>query len=233
VVVTTVAGVHAASVPEHTLAMVLAFARRLPEQIVNQHGARRFYWPDGMFEVEGQTMAILGLGKIGTSLARKAKGLGMRVTGWRRSDALVAEGLLDRQFTHTELPALLADADHVVVALPLTDETDHLIGATELGTMKPTAYLFNVGRGSIVDRHALLTALRQGTIAGAGLDVTDPEPLSPDDPLWSAPNLLLLTHYGGLTPKYGPRAYEILSENLRRFVQGERLLNVVDKERGY
>ena len=233
VVVTTVAGVHAASVPEHTLAMVLAFARRLPEQVLNQQGARRFYWPVGMFEVEGQTMGILGLGKIGASLARKAKGIGMRVTGWRRSDAPLPDGVLDHQYRHDELHGLLSDADHVVITLPLTAETDHIIGAGELRIMKRTAYLYNVGRGQIIDQRALLGALHDGTIAGAGLDVTDPEPLPPDDPLWSAPNLLLLTHYGGLTPKYGPRAYGILSENLRRFIQGEQLLNVVDKESGY
>ncbi len=230
---TTAIGVHVASVPEQTLAMLFAFARRVPEQILNQHGPHRFYWPTGMFEVEGQTMGILGLGKIGSSLARKAKGLGMRVTGWRRSDAPAEPGLLDRQFAPDDLHGLLADADHVVITLPLTPETTHLIGAPELQAMKRTAYLFNVGRGSIVVQDALLAALRDGTIAGAGLDVTDPEPLPPDHPLWDAPNLILLTHYGGLTPRYGPRAYAIISENVRRFLAGEPLMNIVDKHRGY
>lgn len=232
-VATTVSGVHTASVPEHTLAMLLSFARRLPEQILNQKGPHRFYWPDGMFEIEGQTMGILGLGRIGESLARKARGLGMRVTGWRRSDRPAPEGLLDRQFSRDDLHGLLGDADHVVITLPLTAETKGLIGAAELRAMKRTAYLFNVGRGPIVDQTALLHALTERTIAGAGIDVTDPEPLPPGDPLWDAPNLILLTHYGGLTPKYGPRAYEIIAENLRRFLRGEKLLNVVDKSRGY
>jgi len=233
IVATTVGGVHVASVPEQTLAMLLAFARRLPEQILNQHGPHRYYWPTGMFEIEGQTMGILGLGHIGQSLAQKAKGLGMRVTGWRRSDAHAPAGLLDHQFAPDDLHGLLADADHVVVTLPLTAETRRLIGADEFTAMKRSAHFFNVGRGPIVDQAALLTALTEGTIAGAGIDVTDPEPLPPDDPLWDAPNLILLTHYGGLTPQYGPRAYAILSENLRRFLRGEELLNVVDKQRGY
>ena len=233
VVATTVVGVHAASVPEQTLAMLLAFARRLPEQILNQRGPHRFYWPTGMFEIEGQTMGILGLGKIGTSLARKAKGLGMRVTGWRRSDTPAPEGLLDRQFAPGDLHGMLADADHVVVTLPLTAETHHRFAAAEFAAMKRSAYFFNVGRGPIVDQAALLAALKGGAIAGAGIDVTDPEPLPPDDPLWDVPNLILLTHYGGLTPKYGPRAYAILSDNLRRFLTGEPLMNVVDKQRGY
>ncbi len=233
IVATTVVGVHVASVPEQALAMLFAFARRLPEQILNQHGPHRFYWPTGMFEIEGQTMGILGMGKIGQSLATKAKGLGMRVTGWRRSDMPAPDGLLDRQFAPGDLHGMLADADHVVITLPLTAETRHLFGAAEFAAMKQSSYFFNVGRGPIVDQGALLAALKGGAIAGAGIDVTDPEPLPPDDPLWDIPNLILLTHYAGLTPKYGPRAYAILSENLRRFLKGEELLNVVDKQRGY
>jgi phosphoglycerate dehydrogenase-like enzyme len=233
IVGTSAVGIHVASVPEHVLAMLLAFARRVPEQILNQHGERRFYWPTGMFEVEGQTMGLLGFGKIGEALARKAKGLGMRVTALRRSDRPAPEGLLDRQFARDDLHGLLADADHVVITLPLTPETRGLIGTAELRAMRRSAYLYNVGRGPIVDQEALIAALHDGTIAGAGLDVTDPEPLPPDHPLWQAPNLILLTHYGGLTPKYGPRAYAIISENVRRFLAGEELLNVVDKQRGY
>lgn len=233
IVATSAVGVHAVSVPEHVLAMLFAFARRLPEQILNQHGAHRFYWPTGMFEVEGQTLGLLGFGHIGQSLARKARGLGMRVVAWRRSDQPGPPGLLDRLYQHEDLHGLLGAADHVVVTLPLTAETRGLLGAAELRAMKRTAYLYNVGRGPIVDRDALLAALRDGTIAGAGIDTPDPEPLPPDDPLWDAPNLILLTHYGGLTPKYGPRAYAIIAENVRRFLAGEDLLNVVDKARGY
>ncbi len=99
--------------------------------------------------------------------------------------------------------------------------------------MKQSAFLYNVGRGAIVDQDALITALKDGTIAGSGTDVPEPEPLPADHPLWDAPNLILLTHYGGLTPKYGPRAYAIISENVRRFLSGEPLQNVVDKHRGY
>lgn len=233
IIATSAVGVHVASVPEQTLAMLFAFARKLPEQILNQHGPHRFYWPEGMFEVEGSTMGILGLGKIGMSLARKAKGLGMRVTGWRRSDTPADVGVLDQQFAPDDLHGLLADADHVVITLPLTAETRQLIGARELAAMKPTAYLFNVGRGAIVAQDALLAALKDGTIAGAGLDVTDPEPLPPNHPLWDVPNLILMTHYAGLTPKYGPRAYAIIADNVRRFLANEPLLNIVDKRRGY
>ena len=233
IIATSAVGVHIASVPEHVLAMLLAFARRLPEQILNQHGAHRFYWPTGMFEVEGQTIGLLGFGKIGQALARKAKGLGMRVVVWRRSAAAAPSDLVDRQFARDDLHGLLADADHVVITLPLTPETQGLIGAAELGAMKRSAFLYNVGRGPIVVQDDLMAALHAGTIAGAGIDVTDPEPLPPDHPLWDAPNLILLTHYGGLTPKYGPRAYAIISENVRRFLAGEELLNLVDKARGY
>jgi phosphoglycerate dehydrogenase-like enzyme len=233
IVGTSCVGVHVASVPEQTLAMLFAFARRLPEQIINQHTDHRFYWPTGMFEIEGQTMGILGLGYIGQALARKAKGLGMRVVGWRRSGQPAPDGVLDRQYAPDDLRGLLADADHVVICLPLTPETQNLIGAEELRLMKSSAYLYNVGRGAIVDQDALIAALKDGTIAGCGTDVPEPEPLPADHPLWDAPNLILLTHYGGLTPKYGPRAYAIISENVRRFLAGEPLQNVVDKRRGY
>lgn len=233
VVATTASGVHVASVPEQVLAMMLAFARCLPEQIVNQRGAKRFYWPTPPFEVEGQTMAVLGMGRIGEALARKARGLGMRVVGWRRRETPDADGLLDRRYAPGDLHGALADADHVVVTLPLTQDTRRLIGGAEFHAMKPTAYLYNVGRGPIVDQDALLSALRSGTIAGAGLDVTDPEPLPSDHPLWDEPNVILLTHYGGLTPQYGPRAYAIVHENVDRFLSGRPLVNVVDKQRGY
>lgn len=233
VAVTTASGVHVAAVPEQVLAMMLAFARRLPEQILNQRGPHRWYWPTGMFELEGQTLAILGLGHIGAALARKARGLGMRVTGMRRSDRAVEEGLLDRRFSPSELFELLADADHVAITLPGTVETEHLIGERELRAMKTTAYLYNVGRGRVIETTALLEALRTSVIAGAGLDVTDPEPLPPEHPLWDVPNLILLDHYGGLTPRYGERCYRILSENLRRFLRGKDLLNQVDRRLGY
>ena len=233
IVATTVSGVHVASVPEQALAMVLAFARCLPEQILNQHGPHRWYWPTAMFEVEGQTMGILGLGRIGEALAHKAKGLGMRVTAWRRSDRPAPAGVVDHLFAHDDLRGLLADADHVVITLPLTAETEGLIGAEELRQMKRTAFLYNVGRGPIVDQAALIAALKDGTIAGAGTDVPHPEPLPPDSPLWDTPNLILLNHYGGLTPQYGPRAYAIISDNIRRFLAGAELRNIVDKQRGY
>ncbi|WP_219419942.1 D-2-hydroxyacid dehydrogenase [Pseudonocardia nigra] len=233
VVATTVSGVHVASVPEQVLAMMLAFARCLPEQIVNQRGAKKFYWPTPPFEVEGQTMAVLGMGRIGTALARKARGLGMRAVGWRRRETTDADDLFDHRYAPGDLSAALGDADHVVVTLPLTQDTRHLIGAAELTAMKPTAYLYNVGRGPIVDQDALLAALRAGTIAGAGLDVSDPEPLPSEHPLWDEPNVILLTHYGGLTPKYGSRAYAIIHDNVDRFLSGRPLVNVVEKQWGY
>lgn len=232
-VATSAAGVHVASVPEHVLAMMLAFARCLPEQILNQHGERRFYWPTGLFELEGQTLGVLGLGHIGRALARKAGGLGMRVASWRRNASSAPDNDVDQQFAHDDLGGLLATSDHVVITLPLTDRTRGLIGARELASMKPTAYLYNVGRGAIVDQDALVAALHTGAIAGAGLDVTDPEPLPADNPLWAAPNTIVLPHYGGLTPKYGPRAYAIIRDNVDRFLSGRELRNVVDKEQGY
>lgn len=176
-------------------------------------------------------MGVVGLGRIGRALAQKARGVGMSVIGSSRSGAPVTG--VDRVYGTEGLEGLLAASDHVVITVPLTRETRNLIGARELAAMKPTAYLYNVGRGPVVETDALVAALRDGEIAGAGLDVTDPEPLPPDHALWSAPNTIVLTHYAGLTPRYGARAYAIVRENVRRFLAGQPLLNVVEKERGY
>lgn len=127
----------------------------------------------------------------------------------------------------------LLDADHVVITLPLTSETRHLFGVERIAAMKPGAHLYNVGRGAIVDQAALLAALRTGQLAGAGLDVTDPEPLPAASPLWREPGVLITAHSSGLTPRSYERYEALLLENLRRFAQGQALLNVVDKARGY
>lgn len=230
IVGTSCVGVHVASVPEQTLAMVFAFARCLPEQIINQHTAHRFYWPTAMFELEGQTMAILGLGYIGRSLAQKAKGLGMRVTGWRRSDESAPDGLLDRQFAPDDLRGLLADADHVVICLPLTPETKGLIGAAELRLMKQSAFLYNVGRGAIVDQDALIAALKAGTIAGCGTDVPEPEPLPADHPLVRLSNCVVVPHIASASKVTRGKMAAMAAANLLAGLRGEHLATPVNPE---
>jgi phosphoglycerate dehydrogenase-like enzyme len=128
---------------------------------------------------------------------------------------------------------MLAECDYVVIALPLTPETIHYVGAAELRAMKPTAYLVNIARGPIVDEEALIQALREGWIAGAGLDVFEQEPLPDRSPLWGMENVLISPHVAGFTPHYDERAAALFARNLARYLSGQPLLNVVDRARGY
>jgi phosphoglycerate dehydrogenase-like enzyme len=131
------------------------------------------------------------------------------------------------------LAEVLGSADFVVNILPFTDSTKHLLGAREFEVMKSSTYLINVGRGGTVDERALIEALNNGVIAGAGLDVFEQEPLPDDSPLWAMPNVLITSHYGGATPLYHERAINIFLDNLQRYRNGQPLRNVVDKQLGY
>jgi phosphoglycerate dehydrogenase-like enzyme len=228
-------GNHAPNIAEHVLGMMLAFARQLPALLRAQH-ERTWQTPaaNTLFELSGQTLAIVGYGAIGAALAERAAALGMRVLGVRRTTA--EEALpphVAAMFPTGHIDAALAEADHVVIALPLTLQTRGLFSASRLAAMKRGAYLYNVGRGAIVDHDALLAALRSSHLAGAGLDVTEPEPLPASSPLWLEPGVLITAHSSGQTPRSFERYRALLLENMRRFERGEALLNVVDKALGY
>ncbi|MDI3340114.1 MAG: D-2-hydroxyacid dehydrogenase [Sphaerobacter sp.] len=230
-VVTNNRGVAAPNIAEHLLAMMLAFARGLPELLRAQV---RHEWgrPTRRFELGGQTLGIVGLGEIGEALATRAAALGMRVVGLRRRSGPAPRGVA-RVYPPEGLHALLGESDHVAICLPLTPRTRHLFGPAEFRAMRRDAYLYNIGRGAIVDQAALIAALQAGEIAGAGLDVTDPEPLPPDSPLWDMPNVIITAHTAGGTPRYWDRAIEILLENIGRFRRDAPLRNVVDQREGY
>jgi phosphoglycerate dehydrogenase-like enzyme len=234
IALTNFSGIHAPNIAEHVLALILAFARGL-RPLLRQQDRHQWRDDDGrppVFELEGQTLGVVGLGDIGEALARKGRGIGMRVLATRRNPERGSPHV-DRLLGSDGLPELLAEADHVALCLPLTAETARLIGREELARMKPTAYLYNIGRGGSVDQDALLAALTDGTIAGAGLDVTAPEPLPPDSPLWDLPNVIITMHTSGATPRYWDRGIELVVDNLRRFLAGEPLRNVVDTAAGY
>lgn len=233
--ITNNSGVHAPNIAEHLMALMLAFARGLPT-LMRAQSARR--WRDDAepartFELQGQTLLIVGLGDIGLELAQRAGSFGLTVIGLRRhANPAPVAGIAE---VHGEdaLAAMLPRADHVAICLPLTDRTRNLFDAAMLARTKPGAYLYNVGRGAIVETEALIAALRSGLLAGAGLDVTDPEPLPPDSPLWEMPNVIITAHTSGATPHYWERAYRILATNIARFGRGEALINVVDPQEGY
>ncbi len=229
ILLTTSSGAHGTPIAENILAMMLAFATRLH---LLRDAQNQCHWEKGeigdhKFELEGQTLLVIGLGGIGAALARKASALRLNVIGMRRSGGPAPEWV-DELIPSAKLMEALPRADHIALCLPLTPETTAFLTAEHFGAMKPSAYVYNVGRGKSIEREALLRALNDGWIAGAGLDVTDPEPLAPDDPLWSFPNVILTQHTSGGSPKNSNRVTDIFMDNLVRYMNREPLLNVVD-----
>jgi phosphoglycerate dehydrogenase-like enzyme len=246
---TTASGIHATPIAEYVFASILAFNRRVPQMLDFQS---RREWPRGRWnlfarpELRGSTLGIVGYGSIGREVGRIAHCFGMRVVATKKSVSQMQdvgyavqgigdrEGvLLDEVFSSDRLSEMLGLCDYVVVAVPLTPETRKLIGAAELRAMKPSAYLVNISRGGTVDGAALIRALREGWIAGVGLDVFEEEPLPSDSPLYDLENVILSPHVAGFTLRYDERASDLFAENLRRYLAGEPLLNLVDKARGY
>lgn len=239
VIFTNSAGVHGVPVAEHVLALIFHFARGL-DRVSADRCERR--WdrdrlsrrPLPVAEVTGARLGVVGFGGIGRELGRRAKGLGMEVWAVRRHpDAGDRPGYVDRVMGADALGALLEASDYVVLAVPHTSETDGLIGAAELDGMKKGAVLINVARGRVVDEEALIEALREGRIRGAGLDVFEEEPLPAASPFWGLENACITPHIGGTSPGFWARETELILDNLRRYLNGEPLRNVVDKEAGY
>ena len=233
--VTSSAGRSDSALAEHVMFFMLALAYDFPAFHAAQR-ARRWGVPDqdNLRALGGRTVGILGLGHIGTAVARRCKAFEMRVLGYRRR-ATTPEGV-DRVYCvergESFLP-ILEQSDFVVLALPLTDATHGMIGARELSRMKASAFLVNIARGALTDEAALAAALRSGKLAGAGLDVFAAEPLPRASPLWTAPRTLITPH---VTPKLADRterSIAIISENIRRYRAGETLLNLLTEREIY
>ncbi len=223
-------------IAEHVMALVRALARGLDHALAAQaKGAwerRQITSSAQLGRLRGKTMLVVGLGGIGTEVARLASAAEMRVTGIR-SSRRSGPPFVDRVGLTEELTEFASEADVVVNCLPMTPDTADIFDADLFDTMKNTATFVNVGRGGTVDTDALVAALSEGKIAGAGLDVTDPEPLPADHQLWKAPNLIITPHYAARSDIGRERRWLLYRENLRRFVTGEPLLSVVDPEKGY
>lgn len=221
---------------EHAVAMMMMLARGLDVYHVNQLKGE---WQrqteldrSDHLELEGRTLLVVGLGGIGTQVAKRGHGLGMRVLAIRNSRREGPEyveyvGLPD------ELNELAKQADVVINTVPLTDKTRGIFNTAFFDAMKPSAFFITVGRGGSTVTDDLVAALKSGSIAGAGLDVTDPEPLPVGHPLWTMPRVIISPHTAGLSDKGRDRLYLMVKENLRRYVNGEPMLSVVDIERGY
>jgi phosphoglycerate dehydrogenase-like enzyme len=237
-VVTTASGIHAVPIGEFVLSLMLLWVRHWPRIMDYQRGAT---WPDSVGrealhgrELEGAMLGIIGLGAIGRHIARMGRALGMRIIATRRSaGSETSDPDADTIVPPDRLGDLLAVSDFVVVCVPATTQTRHLIGASELRMMRRSAFLINISRGSAIDEPALVTALTDGTIGGAGLDVFEAEPLPAASPLWQLPNVIISPHVAGNTDQYSRRFTDLLLDNLARFRAGEPLRNVVDVARGY
>lgn len=223
-------GIHATVFSEFALASIFMLAKKLPECIEAQ---REKKWQKLQpVEVEGKTVGIVGLGTVGDELARKAKALGMRVIATKRS-ATATPDYVDELGTPEFLPGLLAASDYVVLLLASVPSTFNIIGEKELRLMKPSAYLINLTGGRAVEEKLLVRALKEKWLAGAVLDAFAKQPLAEDSELWSLPNVIITPRIAGITSQKWPAVLPVFKENLRRFIAGEPLRNVVNKELGY
>ena len=231
VTITNMAGLYANQGAEQAWALLLYLSRGL-SHVVGDDGNRE--WPFRSTELTGATLGVIGLGGFGMEMVKRARGYDMTILAVDpvREDKPDEVDEL-KPSTRENLHSLLQRADAVMLACPRTPETEGLIGREELALMKETAYLVNVTRGGIVDEAALAAALKNGEIAGAGLDVTDPEPLPSGSRLWDCPNFVYTPHRGGSSQHRPRKIYEFFRVNLRRYLVGEPLLNVVDKKRGF
>jgi phosphoglycerate dehydrogenase-like enzyme len=228
--VTCARGASAVPISEWVMAAVLNFAKRL--RTTNLVEPPRYWnFPDPPLDrIEGSTLALIGLGGIGTAVATRAQAFGMHVRAMRRTNA--PSPVAGVQIVRT-LDALLRDADHVVLAAPATARTQHLLGSSAFGMMKRGVHVVNIARGTLIDQDALRSALDAGTVAMASLDTVDPEPLPAGHWMYAHPNVLLTAHISWYTPELLRASLEILLENLGRFQRGEPLLHEVDPDEGY
>ena len=229
VILTNSPGIHTIPIAESVVAAMLDHVKRLRERREDQ--GRHLWRQLNCSELFGGTALLIGLGNIGRRVAQLCKAFDMRVIGTKRTVEPVDN--VDIVFPSEELMDHLPCADFVVVAAPLTPLTENMIGEAEIGAMKETSYLINVGRGRIVDEEAMTRALRERRIGGAYLDCHVVEPLPTDHPLWDMENVFVIPHDSHSSPFIGDRIIEIFCENLRRYVKGEPLINVCDPTRGY
>jgi len=229
IVLTTASGVHARPLADFCLMAMLMFAKDYArmEREKRAKGWERYCGE----ELTGKTLAIVGLGRVGQEVARHGKRMDMRVIGTRRSDAPVPD--VDKLYGPTDLHPMLREADFLVLAAPHTPETERLIGETELALMRPTAVLINIGRGALVDEDALIRALQDKRLAGAALDVFRAEPPPQESPLWEMPNVIISPHSASTVTQENARITELFCDNLRRYLRGQPLRNVLDTKKLY
>jgi phosphoglycerate dehydrogenase-like enzyme len=239
IVLTNQRGVNSIALAEHALSLILALVqgvdihiRRQDQHIWGRTFTDKVKDKNIDWELDGRTLLIAGLGTVGTEIARRANALGMRIVATRRSSRSGPD-FVDYVGLAHELNELAAQADVVVGQLPLTAETFGVFDAEFFEAMKPTAYFINMGRGQHMVTDDLVAALREGKIAGAALEALDPEPLPDDHPLWDMPRVIITPHVSDYSDKHEDTVWYLYRENLRRYIAGDKLLNVIDMEKGY
>jgi glyoxylate/hydroxypyruvate reductase A len=232
-VFTTASGIHARPLAEFCMMAILMFTRGAILVMDNQ---RRSHWERyAGTDLEGRTLGILGVGRIGGEVARMGRALGLTTIGTKRTvDGVDPESLsLDALYSPEQLPELLRRSEFLVIATPHTDQTEQLLGADELALLPDGAVLINIGRGAVVDEQALIKALQSGRLGGAALDVFATEPLPKESPLWTLPNVLVCPHSASTTDRENARLTALFCDNLRRFLDGSPLRNVLNMETLY
>jgi phosphoglycerate dehydrogenase-like enzyme len=229
---TNMAGLYGPTIAEHALGLMIGVARNFHRAMRQQH---EHLWRrdlgESMVDLQGKTAAILGVGNIGQHIARLCQAFGMRVLGCRRSG--LATACVDEMFPPSRLVDMLRPADFVVVAAPLTRETDGMLGQAEFAALKRGSFFINVSRGRIAREEVLVESLRSGQLAGAGLDVFSVEPLPKEHPLWTMPHVMITPHYSAEIINRSPQPGERFLRNLKAYLAGDGLQNVVDVARGY
>ncbi|TSC78527.1 MAG: Uncharacterized protein G01um101433_192 [Parcubacteria group bacterium Gr01-1014_33] len=231
ILISNSSGIHATPIAEHLIGFMLIFTRGFYQTFKNQQ--KRIWRKDETIsELRGKTVCIVGLGDIGLETARLAHAFGARVLAVTRSQKQKPQ-FVDELKTGAYLDKMLPHADFIAICLPHTNETHHLFGIKKFKLMKSSAVIMNIGRGGIINEKDLIQALRKKIVGGAGLDVTEEEPLPKTNPLWNMENVIITPHHSGLSEKYMDRAIALFCANLKLFLRGKRLLTVVDKEKGY
>ncbi len=228
---TNSSGVYGMPIAEHVFSMILAYNRNLQGYFRNKT-ANKWDRIEETRDFFGSTIGIIGLGDIGTEVAKRAKAWGAKVLAVKRSITYTPE-YIDQMYAIEDIDLVLEQSDYIVLALPQTPKTEKIITEARLRKMKLTAFLVNIGRGALIDQEALILALRENWIGGAGLDVTTPEPLPEESVLWALPNVIITPHTSGNSPSNGQRKFDIFMKNLKAYCDNQPLNNVVNFEEGY
>ncbi len=248
--ITTLSGAAASQVAEHILTMLLALGHKLPTLMASQ---KKSEWPKDRFErfspfeLRGKTAGIVGYGSIGRQVARLLQPFGVTVLATKRnvmhpSDSGYIPGeemgdpngdFVTRLYPAEALHSMVRECHFLIITVPLTNQTNMLVGDSILQTLQPGGFLVDISRGGVVSHSALVKALQNGKLAGAALDVFPEEPLPASSPLWAMPNVIITPHISGVSPRYTERAMTLFSENLLRYLAGLTLYNLVDRQRGY